>query len=100
MLAFGMESVAPFEFQMGSSARVGQLRNPHPQAVHLTKISRLHLLEETRRLAGLVLTHTQEKRKAHHDHHLRNRQFKIGDQVLLYQAKYLKKAKKLVLAPM
>ena len=92
MLAFGLEAIAPFEFSTGSS-RVGQARSNAPDAMYLENCSRLHQLEETRSLATLSLQIEQQRRKAWHGRHLCHRQFK---NVLLYEAKFLKKTKKLM----
>ena len=94
-LAYGLEAIAPFEFNTGSP-RVGSVRLTSSSVVQASHASRLTLLEESRTLAAQTLQIEQKRRKAWHDRHLRKPQFKEGDLVLIYQAKYLKRAKKLI----
>ncbi|MCO5574883.1 hypothetical protein L7F22_028677 [Adiantum nelumboides] len=92
-LAFGLEAIAPFEFDSGSP-RVGSLRAN--EDLRSASVSCLALLEESRQLASQALATEQLRRKAWHDRYLRRPKIKQGSLVLLYQAKFLKKGKKLV----
>ncbi|MCO5586510.1 hypothetical protein L7F22_040450 [Adiantum nelumboides] len=93
-LAFGLEAIAPFEFINGS-VRVGSLRVQNVGG-DVANTSRLAILEESRLRAALALSSEQLRRKAWHDRHLRKPRFTKGSLVMLYQAKFLKKAKKLL----
>ncbi|MCO5597344.1 hypothetical protein L7F22_051420 [Adiantum nelumboides] len=92
-LAFGMEAIAPFEFNSGSP-RVGSVRMEG--GIQSAHFSRLSMLEETRLLAANALNSEQLRRKAWHDRHLRRPQFGKGSLVLLYHARKQKKTNKLV----
>ena len=94
-LAYGLEAVAPFEFTAGSP-RVAAFRLDSASALQHSHASRLLALEEARSLASKALHAEQNRRKAWHDRHLRHPQFRQGDLVLLYQARFLKKARKLI----
>lgn len=94
-VTFRLEAIAPFEFNSGSP-RVRTICLDSPSVIQASNMSRLTLLEESRMLASNALGAEQNRRKAWHDRHLRKPQFKEGDLVLLYQTKYLKRAKKLI----
>ena len=93
-LVYGTEAIFPIEkeiptLRVALDARLGERESLQARLMELTR------LDELRMLAQQSLEAMQRRRKAWHDRHIKVRQFKIGEQVLIYDSRYYKFPRKL-----
>ena len=86
---YGTEAIFPIEkeiptLRVALDARLGERESLQARLMELTR------LDELRMLAQQSLEAMQRRRKAWHDRHIKVRQFKTGERVLIYDSRYYK----------
>jgi hypothetical protein len=87
-LVYGQEAVVPLEFLV-PSLRVATITNMIERGTVKERLNQLMEMEEDRLLAGFHHSIQKARDKAWHDRHIKRKNFKEGDLVLLYESKYL-----------
>jgi hypothetical protein len=88
-LVYGLEVVVPMEYLVPSLRIVAFTDMDDIDTIH-ERISQLVELEEDIFIAGLHQQIYKEQEKAYHDRHVKNKIFRQGDLVLLYDNKFIK----------
>jgi hypothetical protein len=88
-LVYGLEVVVPMEYLVPRLRIVTFTYMDDTDAIH-ERLSQLAELEEDRFITGFHQQIQKEREKAYHDRHIKNKIFKQGDLVLLYENKFIK----------
>ena len=96
-LAYGQEAVVPLEF-MVPSLRIAVEHDLDYNVVLRARLEKLLTLDELRQRAVWCQQIVQNRRKNWHDKHIKPREYKKGDLVLLYQSRLGPKKPNLTIA--
>jgi transposase InsO family protein len=93
-LVYGQEAVVPLEFLV-PSLRVAAITNMTERGAVQDRLNQLMIMEEDRILAGFHQEVQKARDKSWHDRHIKRKNFKEGDLVLMYDSKSLQHPGKL-----
>ena len=88
-LVYGQEAMMPMEYVAPSLKIATLTKMTHVEIVN-ERLLHLLGLEEDRFIAGFHQQVQKAREKAWHDRHIKNKSFKVGDLVLLYDSKFAK----------
>ena len=88
-LVYDLEAVVPIE-DLVPSLRIATFTDMDDTGVVQDRLAQLVELEEDRYIAGFHQQVQKERKKAYHDKHIKKKEFKQGDLVLVYENKFLK----------
>jgi hypothetical protein len=86
---YGQEAVVPLEFLV-PSLHIATITNMIEQGTIKERLNQLMEMEEDRILEGFHQEVQKARDKAWHERHIKKKDFKEGDLVLLYDNKFLK----------
>jgi hypothetical protein len=93
-LVYGQEAVVPLEYLI-PSLRIAAITEMTERGIIQEILAQLMELEEDRIIVVFHQEVQKAKDKAWHDRHIKKKNFKVGDMVLLYDSKYLQHPGKL-----
>jgi hypothetical protein len=93
-LVYGQEAVVPLEFLV-PSLRVAVITNMTEQGTVQDKLNQMMIMEEDMILAGYHQQVQKARDKGWHDRHIKRKNFKEGDLVLMYDNKSIQHLGKL-----
>jgi transposase InsO family protein len=88
-LVYGLEAVVPME-NLVPSLRIAAFTDMDEIGTIQERLAQLVELEEDRFIVGFHQQIRKEREKAYHDRHIKNKLFKQGDLVLVYDKKFIK----------
>jgi hypothetical protein len=94
ILVYGKEAVVPLEFLVPSLC-IATIKNMTERGTVQERIRPLMIMEEDRILEGFHQEVQKSRDKYWHDRHIKRKNFKEGDLVLVYDSKYLQHPGKL-----
>jgi hypothetical protein len=94
-LVYGIEVVVSMEYLVPSLRIVAFIDMDEPRTVQ-ERLSQLVELEEDIFVAGFHQQVQKEREKAYHDRHIKKKEFKQGDLVLIYDSKFIKHPRKFI----
>jgi hypothetical protein len=92
-LVYGLEAVVPMEYLV-TSLRITAFIGMDDTGAIQERLSQLVELEEDKFVLGFHHQIHKEREKAYHDKHIKNKAFKQGDLVLVYDNKLIKHPRK------
>jgi stalled ribosome rescue protein Dom34 len=93
-LVYGQEEVVPLELLV-PSLHVAAITNMTERGIVQDRLNQLMIMEEDMILEGFHQEVQKERDKAWHDRHIKRKNFKEGDLVLMYDSKSLQHPGKL-----
>jgi hypothetical protein len=88
-LVYGLEVVFPMEYLV-PSLRIDAFTNMDDIGIIRERLAQMVELEEEKIMAGFHQQIQKEREKAYPDRHIKNKEFKQGDLVLVYESKFIK----------
>jgi hypothetical protein len=88
-LVYGLEVVVPMEYLV-PSLRIVSFTDMDDTGNVQERLSQLVELDEERFVVGFHQQVQKEREKAYHDRHIKKKEFKQGDIVLIYDSKFIK----------
>jgi hypothetical protein len=88
-LVYGLEAIVPMEYLV-PSLRIATFTNMDDTGAMQERLAQLVELEEDIFIAGFHQQVQKDKEKAYHDKHIKKKDFKQGDLILVYDSKFMK----------
>jgi hypothetical protein len=88
-LVYGLEALVPMEYLV-PSLRIISFTGMDDTGTVQERLAQLVELEEDRFIAGFHQQVQKGREKAYHDRHIKKKEFKQGDLVLVYDIKFIK----------